>query len=179
MRLDKCTEKAQQALQAAAEEATAGGEQAIEPGHLLLAMVRQQDGIATPTLEAAGVSLTELEPALVSEVERFPRVQGGGQPFVSDALNTVLQAAQTEADRLKDEYISTEHLLLALVTRPVLKSLGATHDNLLAALRKVRGNRRVTDQDPESKYQALQKYGRDLTALAGAGKLDPVIGRDE
>jgi len=179
MRLDKFTEKAQQALQAAAEEATSRAQQAIEPEHLLLAMVRQQDGIATPILEAAGVSLTELEPALVSEVERFPRVQGGGQPFVSDALNTVLESAQGEATRLQDEYISTEHLLLALAARPALKNLGVTHDNLLGALRKVRGNRRVTDQDPESKYQALQKYGRDLTALAAAGKLDPVIGRDE
>jgi len=179
MRLDKFTEKTQQALQAAAEEATSRAQQAIEPEHLLLAMVRQQDGIATPILEAAGVSLTELEPALVSEVERFPRVQGGGQPFVSDALNTVLESAQGEATRLQDEYISTEHLLLALAARPALKNLGVTHDNLLGALRKVRGNRRVTDQDPESKYQALQKYGRDLTALAAAGKLDPVIGRDE
>jgi ATP-dependent Clp protease ATP-binding subunit ClpB len=179
MRLDKFTEKAQQALQAAAEEATSRQQQAIEPEHLLLAMVPQQDGIAAPILEAAGVSLTELEPALVSEVERFPRVQGGGQPFVSDALNSVLQSAEGEATRLKDEYISTEHLLLALAARPALKNLGATRDNLLDALRKVRGNRRVTDQDPESKYQALQKYGRDLTALAAAGKLDPVIGRDE
>jgi ATP-dependent Clp protease ATP-binding subunit ClpB len=179
MRLDKFTEKAQQALQAAAEEATSRDQQAIEPEHLLLAMVRQQDGIAAPILEAAGVSLTELEPALVSEVERFPRVQGGGQPFVSDALNSVLQAAQGEATRLKDEYISTEHLLLALAARPALKSQGVTRDQLLEALRKVRGNRRVTDQDPESKYQALQKYGRDLTTLAAAGKLDPVIGRDE
>jgi len=106
-------------------------------------------------------------------------VQGGGQPFVSDALNSVLQAAQGEATRLKDEYISTEHLLLALAARPALQSQGVTRDQLLDALRKVRGNRRVTDQDPESKYQALQKYGRDLTALAAAGKLDPVIGRDE
>src|SRR2546430_5200934 len=179
MRLDKFTEKAQQALQAAAEEATSREQQAIEPEHLLLAMVRQQDGIAAPILEAAGVSLTELEPALVSEVERFPRVQGGGQPFVSDTLNSVLQAAEGEAARLKDEYISTEHLLLALAARPALKSQGVTRDQLLDALRKVRGNPRVTDQDPESKYQALQKYGRDLNALAAAGKLDPVIGRDE
>jgi len=179
MRLDRFTEKAQQALQAAAEEATSRDQQAIEPEHLLLAMVRQQDGIAAPILEAAGVSLTELEPALVSEVERFPRVQGGGQPFVSDALNSVLQAAEGEATRLKDEYISTEHLLLALAARPALQNQGVTRDQLLEALRKVRGNRRVTDQDPESKYQALQKYGRDLTALAAAGKLDPVIGRDE
>jgi ATP-dependent Clp protease ATP-binding subunit ClpB len=179
MRLDRFTEKAQQALQAAAEEASARGQQAIEPEHLLLAMVGQQDGIAAPILEAAGVSLAALEPALVSEVERFPRVQGGGQAYVGDALAKVLEAADAEAKNLKDDYISTEHLLLALAARPVLKSLGVTHDGLLQALRKVRGNRRVTDQDPESKYQALQKYGRDLTALAAQGKLDPVIGRDE
>ncbi|HEX6349955.1 MAG TPA: ATP-dependent chaperone ClpB [Candidatus Dormibacteraeota bacterium] len=179
MRLDRFTEKAQQALQAAAEEATARAQQAIEPEHLLLAMVRQQDGIAAPILEAAGVSLSELEPALVSDVERFPRVQGGGQAFVSDPLAKVLEAADSEAKNLKDDYISTEHLLLALAGQPVLKSQGVTRESLLDALRKVRGNRRVTDQDPESKYQALQKYGRDLTALAAQGKLDPVIGRDE
>jgi len=179
MRLDRFTEKAQQALQAAAEEASARGQQAIEPEHLLLAMAGQQDGIAAPILEAAGVSPAALEPALVSEVERFPRVQGGGQAYVGDALAKILEAADAEAKNLKDDYISTEHLLLALAARPVLKGLGVTHDGLLQALRKVRGNRRVTDQDPESKYQALQKYGRDLTALAAQGKLDPVIGRDE
>src|SRR2546421_6117792 len=179
MRLDRFTEKAQQALQAAAEEASARGQQAIEPEHLLLAMAGQQDGIAAPILEAAGVSPAALESALVSEVERFPRVQGGGQAYVGDALAKILEAADAEAKNLKDDYISTEHLLLALAARPVLKGLGVTHDGLLQALRKVRGNRRVTDQDPESKYQALQKYGRDLTALAAQGKLDPVIGRDE
>src|SRR6266571_2754832 len=107
MRLDRFTEKAQQALQAAAEEATSRAQQAIEPEHLLLAMVRQQDGIAAPILEGAGVSLAALEPALVSEVERFPRVQGGGQPFVSDALAKILETADAEAQKLKDEYIST------------------------------------------------------------------------
>jgi ATP-dependent Clp protease ATP-binding subunit ClpB len=180
MRLDKFTEKAQQALQAAAEEAQSRQQQAIEPEHLLLALVRQQDGIARPILEGAGVSLMELEPALVSEVERYPRVSGGGQqPYLADATTQLLDAAQKEADRLKDEYISTEHLLLALAARPALKNLGVTREKLLDALRKVRGNRRVTDQDPESKYQALDKYAHDLTVLAAQGKLDPVIGRDE
>ena len=167
MRLDKFTEKAQQALQAAAEEAQSRQQQAIEPEHLLLGLVRQQDGIARPILEGAGVSLVELEPALVSEVERYPRVSGGGQqPYLADATSQLLDAAQKEADRLKDEYISTEHLLLALAARPALKNLGVTREKLLDALRKVRGNRRVTDHDPESKYQALDKYARDLTALA-------------
>ncbi|MEP7106162.1 MAG: Clp protease N-terminal domain-containing protein, partial [Chloroflexota bacterium] len=180
MRMDRFTEKAQQALQAAADEAQSRQQQAIEPEHLLLALVRQPDGIAQPILEAAGASLTELEPALVSEVERYPRVSGGGrQPYLSDATTRVLEAAEQEAERLKDEYISTEHLLLALAARPALEKLAVTRDRLLDALRKVRGNRRVTDQDPESKYQALLKFARDLTALAAEGKLDPVIGRDE
>ena len=180
MALDKLTEKAEEALQDAARLAQAGDQQAVEPEHLLLALVRQQDGVARPLLEAAGVSLTELEPALVSEVERFPRVRGGGgQPFLSNDLSRVLERAQAEADRLKDEYVATEHLLLAMADRPVLRSQGVTHDALLGALRRVRGNRRVTDQNPESTYQALDKYGRDLTRLAAAGKLDPVIGRDE
>src|SRR5438132_3377546 len=178
MRADKFTEKVQEALQNAAQTAQEMGQQAIESEHLLLALVRERDGIARPLLEAAGVSSEGLEAALVSELERLPRVSGG-QPFVSTALNLVLEQAEREAAALKDEYISTEHLLLALVERPALKGAGVTHDTLLRALRGVRGNQRVTDQNPESKYQALERYGRDLTALAAAGKLDPVIGRDE
>jgi ATP-dependent Clp protease ATP-binding subunit ClpB len=112
-------------------------------------------------------------------VDRFPKVSGGGQPYISPALNTALEQAEKEAERLKDEYISTEHLLLALADNKVLKGAGATHDALLKALRQIRGSQRVTDQNPESKYQALEKYGRDLTKLARQGKLDPVIGRDE
>jgi ATP-dependent Clp protease ATP-binding subunit ClpB len=112
-------------------------------------------------------------------VERFPKVSGSGQPYLSPALNKALEQAENEAERLKDEYISTEHLLLALTDTKALKDAGATHDALLKALRQIRGNQRVTDQNPESKYQALEKYGRDLTKLAAEGKLDPVIGRDE
>jgi ATP-dependent Clp protease ATP-binding subunit ClpB len=178
MRADKFTEKVQEALQNAAQTAQEMGQQAIEPEHLLLALVRERDGIARPLLEAAGVSSEGLEAALVSELERLPRVSGG-QPFVSTAMNLVFDQAEREASALKDEYISTEHLLLALVERPALKAAGVTHDTVLRALRGVRGNQRVTDQNPESKYQALERYGRDLTALAAAGKLDPVIGRDE
>jgi ATP-dependent Clp protease ATP-binding subunit ClpB len=120
-----------------------------------------------------------LEPALVSAIEHFPKISGGGQPYISRALNKALEEAETEAERLKDEYISTEHLLLALTETNALKDAGASHDTLLKALRQIRGSQRVTDQNPESKYQALEKYGRDLTKLAAAGKLDPVIGRDE
>src|SRR5258705_508946 len=130
-------------------------------------------------IRRAGSSVQALEPALVSVVERFPKVSGGGQPYLSAALNQALEQAEKEADRLKDEYISTEHLLLALADNKLMREAGAAHDGLLKALKQIRGNQRVTDQNPESKYQALEKYGRDLTKLAAEGKLDPVIGRDE
>ena len=180
MALDNFTEKAQEALQEAAQLAAGNNQQAIEPEHVLLALIRQQDGVAGPILEAAGISLTGLEPGLVSEVERLPRIRGGSvKPYLSNDLNSVLQNAQAEADQLKDDYVATEHMLLAMVDRPALKAQGATRDTMLQALRQVRGNRRVTDQSSESKYQSLDKYSRDLTRLAGQGKLDPVIGRDE
>ena len=179
MRLDKFTEKAQEALQEAAEQAHSRGQQAVEPEHLLLSLIRQDEGVAPTLLEGAGVSVEALEPALVSAVEHFPKVSGGGQPYLSPSLNTSLEQAEKEAERLKDEYISTEHLVLALAEHKLLKANGASHDALLKALRQIRGSQRVTDQNPESKYQALEKYGRDLTKLASDGKLDPVIGRDE
>ena len=179
MRSDKFTEKAQEALQGAAELARDHGQQAVEPEHLLLALVREEEGVARTLLERAGASVQALEPALVSAVEHFPKVSGGEQPYLSPALNKALEQADTEAERLKDEYISTEHLLLALAGTKAMKDAGATHDALLRALRQIRGNQRVTDQNPETKYQALEKYGRDLTKLAAEGKLDPVIGRDE
>src|ERR1700736_2431677 len=179
MKLERLTEKAQEALQTASREAQERGQQAIEPEHVLLALVRQQDGIARPLLEAAGASLPGLEAALVSRVERLPRGSGGAQPYLSNDLARILDQAEKEAETLKDEYVSTEHLLLAAAEQPLLKDAGVTRAALLQALRGVRGNQRVTDQNPESKYQALERYGRDLTALAAAGKLDPVIGRDE
>src|SRR5467141_1424762 len=179
MRLEKLTEKAQEALQEAADLARTLGQQAIEPEHLILALIRQEDGVGRTLLERAGVSVQALEPALVSVIERFPKVSGGGQPYLSPALQKALDQAEQEADRLKDEYVSTEHLLLALADTKALKDAGAKHDALLRALRQIRGSQRVTDQNPESKYQALEKYGRDLTKLAAEGKLDPVIGRDE
>src|ERR1700704_2096 len=179
MKLDKFTEKAQEALQGAAELAREHGQQAVEPEHLLLALVREEEGVARTLLERAGAAVQALEPALVSVVERFPKVSGGGQPYLSPALNKALEQAEKEAERLKDEYISTEHLLLALADNKLMTEAGASHDGLLKALRQIRGSQRVTDQNPESKYQALEKYGRDLTKLAANGKLDPVIGRDE
>src|SRR5487761_616916 len=179
MRFDRLTEKAQEALQGAAELARDHGQQAVEPEHLLLALVREEEGVARTLLERSGASVQALEPALESAVQQFPKVSGGGQPYLSPALNKALEQAATEAERLKDEYISTEHLLLALAATKPLKDAGANHDALLKSLKQIRGNQRVTDPNPESKYQVLEKYGRDLTKLAAEGKLVPVIGRDE
>jgi len=179
VRLDRFTEKAQEALQEAAVLARATGNQAVEPEHLLLSLVREDEGVARALLEHAGASFQALQPALISAIERFPKVSGAGQPYLSEGLNKTLEQAEREAERLKDEYISTEHLLLSLSDLKILKDAGATHEALLRALRPLRGTQRVTDQNPESKYQALEKYGRDLTKLAKDGKLDPVIGRDE
>jgi len=179
VRLDRFTEKAQEALQEAAVLARATGNQAVEPEHLLLSLVREDEGVARALLEHAGASFQALQPALISAIERFPKVSGAGQPYLSEGLNKTLEQAEREAERLKDEYISTEHLLLSLSDLKILKDAGATHEALLRALRPLRGTQRVTDQNPESKYQSLEKYGRDLTKLAKDGKLDPVIGRDE
>ena len=179
MRLDRFTDKAQEALQEAAELARATGNQAVEPEHLLLSLVREDEGVARALLEHAGASFQALQPALISAIERFPKVSGAGQPYLSEGLNKTLEQAEREAERLKDEYISTEHLLLSLSDLKILKDAGATHEALFRALRPLRGTQRVTDQNPESKYQALEKYGRDMTKLAKDGKLDPVIGRDE
>jgi ATP-dependent Clp protease ATP-binding subunit ClpB len=180
MRPERLTEKAQEAVQSAAREAQERGQQAIEAEHLLLALLHQEGGITRTLLEAAGASIPGLEAALVSRVERMPRVSGAAQqPYLAQEMARALDQAEKEAERLKDDYISTEHILLALADHPVLKEFGVTRDSLMQALRRVRGSQRVTDQNPESKYQALERYGRDLTALAAQGKLDPVIGRDE
>ena len=178
MRIDRLTEKAQEAIQGAAELAREHGQQAVEPEHLVLALISQDGGVGRTLLERAGVSIQALQPALVSAIERMPKVSGG-QPYMSQSLNQLLEQAEREAELLKDEYTSTEHLMLALADTKLLKDAGAKHEALLRALRQIRGNQRVTDQNPESKYQALEKYGRDLTKLAAEGKLDPVIGRDE
>src|SRR5262249_55124682 len=126
MRLDRFTEKAQEGLQAAAREAQERGQQAIEPEHVLLGLVRQQDGLARPLLEAAGASIPGLEAALVSRVERLPRVSGGAQPYLSSELIRTIEQAEKEADQLKDEYVSTEHILLAAAEHPILKESGVT-----------------------------------------------------
>ena len=158
MKIDRFTEKAQEAIQGAAELAREHGQQAVEPEHLLLALIRQDGGVGRTLLERGGVSIQALQPALVSAVERMPKVSGG-QTYIGESLNQVVDEAEREAERLKDEYTSTEHLVLALADTKLLKEAGAKHDALLRALRQIRGNQRVTDQNPESKYQALEKYG--------------------
>src|SRR2546423_8706747 len=133
---ERITENALEALQKAAELARETGNQAFEPQHLLLALMRQDEGVARTLLERSGASVQALQPALVSAIERFPKVSGAGQPYINETLNKSLEAAEREAERLKDEYISTEHLLLALTDNKILQDSGATHDNLLRALRQ-------------------------------------------
>jgi ATP-dependent Clp protease ATP-binding subunit ClpB len=185
MRLDKLTIKSQEAVSEAQSLASTRGHAAIEAAHLLASLLAQPEGSTLPVLQKLGVSPNAVQTAVEALLSRHPKVQGGAQPRLSDGLTRVLDAAFKEAEALKDEYVSTEHLLLALAADAkdpagrVLREAGASRDALLKALASVRGGTRVTDQDPESKYQALAKFGRDLTDLARTGKLDPVVGRDE
>src|SRR5450631_968235 len=185
MRLDRFTERSQEALQAAQQAASALQHATVEPEHILLALLRQQDGLVPSLLQRLEVAPQPLAARLESELEGRPKQYGGGDPAVGAALRTVLMAAFDEMSRLKDEYVSTEHLLLALAGRQGGEALrwlggaGVTPDRIYATLAAVRGSQRVTDPNPEAKYDALDKYGRDLTDAARAGKLDPVIGRDE
>jgi len=184
LRPDRLTLKSQEALQAAQSLAQERQHQELLPEHLLLALVRQSDGVVVPILQRAGVQPAAVERRLVEELDRVPRVSGA-QLYLSPRLSRLLDAAWREAQGLKDEYVSTEHLLLASAQEKdgavgrILRDLGLTRENILTLLRTIRGTQRVTDQEPEGKYQALERYCRDLTAEARAGKLDPVIGRDE
>ena len=181
---NKLTEKSQEALVAAQQKARDEGHAQLDVEHLAAALVDQAGGIVPSVLTALGIQPAQLSTALTTELERQPKVSGNVQLSASARLGRVLQHAQKEAQSLGDEYVSTEHLLLAMTedqgyTGQALKRLGATHERVLNALKEVRGNQRVTDQNPEGKYQALDKYGRDLTELARKNKIDPVIGRDE
>ncbi len=186
MRLDKLTVKSQEALSDAQNLARNKQNQEITPEHLLYSLLRQEDGVVRPLIEKVGVSIPSLEQATLRAVDKLPRVSGA-QPgaYMSQSLNQVMDQAEKEAESLKDEYISTEHLLLSLMevahtpAAQILKEQGLKRDAVFVALRDVRGQSRVTDQNPEEKYQALSKYSKDLTELARRGKLDPVIGRDE
>ncbi|MGE0534174.1 MAG: ATP-dependent chaperone ClpB [Pirellulales bacterium] len=183
-RPDKLTIKAQEAVQQAQEIAADRGNPQIDPLHLLAGLLAETDGIVRPLLDKIGVNRPQLEKIVEAELGHFPKVSGGTTPQVSQALMQVLEAAQREADTMKDDYVSTEHLLLALAkvdskAKNVLKLNAVGEKEVLAALQTVRGASRVQDQNPEEKFQALEKYGIDLVKRANQGKLDPVIGRDQ
>jgi ATP-dependent Clp protease ATP-binding subunit ClpB len=182
-RFDKFTIKAQEAVQAAVELAASRGNPQVTPVHLLQALVAEREGIVRPLLEKIGVDRGHLERIIEAEVAHLPKVSGGAQPQPDQELVRVFEAATTESHQMKDEFVSTDHLLLALAKVPskarnLLQLAAIGEKELLAGLQAVRGQTRVTDQNPEEKFQALEKYGIDLTARAGQGKLDPVIGRD-
>jgi ATP-dependent Clp protease ATP-binding subunit ClpB len=185
MKLDKLTIKSQEAVAEAQSLAGSRGHSAIEPAHLLRALLAQPEGSTIPVLQKLGVTIEPLLRSIEDLLGKIPKVTGGAQAQLSGALSRVFERAFAQADKLKDEYVSTEHLLLAIAedakepAGAALHAAGANPEAILQALASVRGGARVTDQDPESKYQALEKFGRDLTQLANAGKLDPVVGRDE
>ena len=187
MRLDKLTTKSQEALQAAQELAHQHSQQQVDGEHLALALAQQQDGIIPPLLQLTGVDLAKFRADLATEIGRLAKVQGTSSAdlYLSPDLKQAMDAAQAEATSLGDELISTEHLLLGLLAKGgnalgrVFKAHNLGREGLLDALGQVRGNQRVTDANPEDKFQALEKYGRDLTALACQGKIDPIIGRDD
>jgi ATP-dependent Clp protease ATP-binding subunit ClpB len=183
MRFDKLTIKAQEAVVRAQELAQQRDHTELLPLHLLSSLLAEEGGVVGPILQKLGANVLRIQQIVASELERLPKATGT-QLGMSRAIQDVFNVAQKEADRLKDEYVSTEHLLLALAdvkseAKEILKVNGVSHDAILGALKDVRGGQRVTDQDPEAKYQALQKYGRDLVEMARQGKIDPVIGRDE
>ena len=193
IRWDKFTVKSQEAIQRANELASEHGNPEMTPAHLLAALVEDREGIVAPVLEKIGIGPQAVLSDLYKEIEKLPKVSGSSgaqQPSMSSQINQVLEKSFKEADAFKDEYVSTEHMLLALASlkrdlkhgdsaQELLARHGATHDAILKALTAVRGSQRITDQNPEAKYQALERYARDLTEQARRGKLDPVIGRDE
>src|ERR1700733_8982684 len=183
---DRLTVKSQEAVQAAGGHAAESGNPEVLPLHLMAALLEDREGVVIPVLEKVGVPVEQLLSGLNAAIEKLPKVQGAGaQPGMSQAMQKVLEQGFKEAENFKDEYVSTEHLLLALSkakndpVQMALAAFGATHEAILKALSAVRGGQRVTDQTPEGKFQALEKYAKDLTELARRGKLDPVIGRDE
>jgi ATP-dependent Clp protease ATP-binding subunit ClpB len=185
MNLQRYTEKAQEAIVSARSLAEELQHQELTIEHVLLALASQEGGVVPRLLRLQGVEPAEFMRAVRAVVERRPKVYGHLQVYLGGRLNTALSQAEKEAERLRDDYISTEHLFLGCIenaegeTATTLRSMGLTRDSVYQALVQLRGNQRVTDQNPESKYEALAQYGRDLTAAAQAGKLDPVIGRDE
>jgi ATP-dependent Clp protease ATP-binding subunit ClpB len=184
-RFDKFTVKAQEAIQAAQEMAARAGQQQIEPLHILWALIAQGDGVVPPLLEKLGAPPAGLASEAEKQIERLPKISGASEQYFSKPSNDALQKAFDEAQRLKDEYVSTEHILLGIAglerdpASQLLARHGASRDAILQAMAGIRGSHRVTSQNPEATYRALEQYARDLTDLARRGKLDPVIGRDE
>jgi len=182
---DKLTVKAQEAVQESQRDAENQSHQSIEVEHLLSVLLRQEEGVVLPIIEKVGADRAGIGSRLEEALGKFPKVEGLGQVYIGPRLNRLFNTALKEAEGLKDEYVSTEHLFLAMLADPkdpvavLLAGSGLDRDRVLEALRAVRGSHRVTDQNPEERYQALSRYGRDLTELASKGKVDPVIGRDD
>src|SRR5277367_5965699 len=188
MNANRYTEKLQEALGRAQSAALSAHNQAVDVEHLLASLLEDREGLASSILKLAGVDPDAVNRKLSAELAKIPKVTGGGadsgQVYATQRLGRVLARAEQEAGKLKDEYVSVEHVLIAMLDEPgaaskILREAGLTHAQLMAVLKKVRGNQRVTSSNPEATYQSLEKYGRDLTKLATAGKIDPVIGRDE
>ncbi|MCL5257337.1 MAG: AAA family ATPase, partial [Chloroflexi bacterium] len=186
MSTSRLTEKAQEAIADAQRLAEKYNHSQVDSEHLLLALLGQPDGVVPAVCSKMGVPIDSLKQQLSSQLERLPRAYGPTQLYISPELRQLLSSAEEEADRLRDDYVSTEHFLLGMLedqargnASKVLRQAGFTKDKVLQALGSIRGSQRVIDQNPEAKYQSLEKYGRDLTELARRGKLDPVIGRDE
>src|SRR5438552_4292024 len=184
MKIERFTDKAREAIQGASELAQKHNSSQIEIEHLLAALLTQEGGVVSQVLQKAGGNPQSILHQIENEIERMPQVYGGSEPGISPRLRRVLEDAWNEMNNFKDEYLSVEHLLLAMfnsdnAVQRILKAAGISRGQVLQAMTAIRGAQRVTDQDPEGKYQALEKYGRNLTELAQQGKLDPVIGRDE
>ncbi len=183
MDFNRFTEKLQEGIRSAQAIAVRNGQQQLDVEHLLVALLEQEGGLAQSILLKSGVDLKTVHRKLTQELERLPKVSGSAtgidQIYVTARLQTLFGRAETEAKRFKDEYVSVEHVLLAATDEKIFKDLGLTRERLMKTLQEVRGSQRVTSQNPEETYEALEKYGRDLTKLAADGKLDPVIGRDE
>ena len=187
MQVEKFTLKTQEALQEAKAIAERKNHQQIDVEHLLLGLLEQKEGVVIPILQKLGAHIDLILSQLDGELNRIPKVTGGGagQVYLSSRLNEILNAAWKETERLMDEFLSTEHLLIAIAdekrgaSSQILQRSGVTKDAIFRVLQEIRGPHRVTDQNPEEKYQALKRYSRDLTEEARKGKLDPVIGRDD
>src|SRR5258708_36778352 len=183
MDFNRFTERLQEGFRAAQSLATGRGQQQLEAEHSLMAVLEQENGLAQSILAKADVKLELVHRRLTQELDKLPRVtgtaQGIDQVYITTRLQQLLNGAEREAKHLKDDYISVEHVLLAATDEKVFKDLGLTRERLMRTLQEVRGSQRVTSPNPESTYEALEKYGRDLTKMAEQGKLDPVIGRDE